>query len=136
MLAVIGNWRQMAAMKMTMLVQEAKLALVELTDLSKDALHIYVALTVFLLSCLIFKWKSSQLKPWLLVFAVTLAGEYCDMRFANEMSVPIDLWGQVKDILNTMTPPTLLFLAARYTAIFDRAEDSLTPAGQNSGDQS
>ena len=101
-------------------LQQTKRFLVEHLDLAKDALHIYVALTVFLGACLLFKWKAAQGKPWLLVLAVALTGEAWDLRDSLVYHTRIDLWGNWKDLWNTMLVPTVLMLAARYTRVFRR----------------
>jgi len=99
-------------------LQQTKLAIVEHLDLAKDALHIYIALTVFLGSCLLFKWKARQWKPWLAVLTVVLIGEAWDLRDSMVYDTPIKLTGNWKDIWNTMLVPTVLMLAARYSKAF------------------
>ena len=60
------------------LLQQVKMVIIEYTHLAKDALHIYVALAIMLGACFAFGWKVRQWRPWLLVLAVALAGEYWD----------------------------------------------------------
>lgn len=101
-------------------LQQTKLFIVEHLSLTKDALHIYVALIVFFGSCLLFKWKAAQWKPWLLVLAAALLGEAWDLRDSLVYDTPIRLAGNWKDIWNTMLVPTMLMLAARHTRVFGK----------------
>lgn len=101
-------------------LQQSKMYLVGHLGLAKDALHIYVALTVFLGSCLLFKWKAAQWKPWAAVLAVALLGEAWDLRDSLVYHTPIKLWANWKDVWNAMLAPTLLMLAARHTRVFRR----------------
>jgi hypothetical protein len=101
-------------------LQQAKLTLVEHLGLAKDALHIYVALIIFFGSCFLFKWKASQWKPWAAVLAAALLGEAWDLRDSLVYDTPVNLWGNWKDIWNTMLVPTVLMAIARYTRLFRR----------------
>jgi hypothetical protein len=86
--------------------------------LAKDALHIYVALLVFLAACLLFKWKAADWKPWMAVFAVALLGEAWDLRDNMIYHTDVNLPANMHDIWNTMLVPTILMFAARYTPAF------------------
>jgi hypothetical protein len=99
-------------------LQQTKLFLVENLHLAKDALHIYVALIVFLGSCLLFKWRASRWKPWLAVLAAALLGEAWDVRDAVVYETGVNLWVNWKVVWNTMLLPTVLMLAARYSGVF------------------
>lgn len=96
----------------------AKNLLVDLTALSKDALHIYVGLIIFLAACLVFGWKARQWKPWLVVLAAAVAGEVIDVFDSHFDNDPVRPYANVKDILNTMIAPTALMLVARWSGIF------------------
>jgi len=102
------------------LLQQAKLVLVTHLGLAKDALHIYVALAIFLGACLLFKWKASEWKPWALVLAAALLGEAWDLRDRVIYDIPVRLAENWKDVWNTMLIPTVLLLATRYSKIFRR----------------
>ena len=97
MLAENGNWRQMAAMDAAMMFHDAKAAIVDLTDFSKDTLHVYVALVVFLGSCWIFRWRPAQWKPWLLVLFLVLLGEVWDVQYSLADDDPIHIWRNGKE---------------------------------------
>lgn len=92
--------------------------MVELTGLEKDALHIYVALLIYLTVCLIFRWKAWQWKPWLVVLAAALSGEALDIYETIGIERRTYLWGNWHDLWNTMLLPTVLLMTSRWTAIF------------------
>lgn len=99
-----------------------KLWLVELTGLEKDALHIYVALLIYVAACLVFRWKAWQWKPWLIVLLAALSGEAIDIYETIGIERRTYLWGNWHDLWNTMLLPTALMFAARWTAIFNRQQ--------------
>lgn len=101
-------------------LQQTKLMLVDHIGLAKDALHIYVALIIFIGSIVLFKWRARQWKPWLLVLAAALVGEIWDLRDSWVYDTPVNLWANWKDVWNTMLLPTVLMLAARYTKAFGK----------------
>ena len=113
--------------------QQTKIFLVQSSDLAKDALHIYVALALFLGACLAFGWEGRQWKPWLLVLLAALAGEAWDIRDTLANGGPVRIGGNWKDLWNTMLAPTVLMLAARYTDAFKPAAPARESEG--SGDQ-
>ena len=95
--------------------QQAKLLLVEHLYLAKDALHIYVAITVFVGCCLLFGWKASQFRPLLVVLGVAFAGELWDLRDELVYSEPVAPFEHIKDILNTLAVPSLLLILSRHS---------------------
>lgn len=98
--------------------QELKTIIVDHVGLAKDALHVYVALIVFLVACKVFRWPASSLKPWLVVLVITLMGELLDLRHSLDRGFPIVPSYHWTDLWNTMLVPTVLVLVARYTSIF------------------
>ena len=100
--------------------QQSKIALVGFLNLSKDALHIHLALLVFFGAMLIFRWRANQWKPWLLVLGVVVVGEACDI-YGTYMGMDVVFWAESrKDILNSMAWPTLILLLARATRSFGK----------------
>ena len=99
--------------------QAIKTVLVEQTHLAKDALHIYVALGVFLGSCLVFGWKARQWRPWLLVLVIALIGEVIDVIDSIRDNDPVRPHANIKDLWNTMLAPTALMLLARFSTVFE-----------------
>jgi hypothetical protein len=102
----------------TSVVQSIKLAIVAATGLSKDALHIYVGLVVFLAMAAVLRKPLRSIIPWLVVVAVAIAGEALDMR-DDVASLGYWRWNaSLHDILNTIFWPTVLFLLARFDMFF------------------
>ena len=96
----------------TTAVQAIKLAIVAATGLSKDALHVYVGLAVFLVVAAISKRPLSSWLPWVAALLVAMAGELIDMR--DDLS-SLGYWrwsASMHDIVNTILWPTV-FLTAR-----------------------
>jgi hypothetical protein len=99
------------------LVQALKLDFVAATGLSKDALHVYFGLIVWLLAAALSRKSITTLKPWLMVFLAALIIEALDA-FDDWRS--LGRWrmrASVHDIVNTLVWPTVLALLARYTRL-------------------
>jgi hypothetical protein len=99
------------------LVQSFKLAVVDATGLSKDALHVYVGLIVWLLAAALWRKSITTFKPWLAALFVAVIVEAFD---AFDDWVQLGRWrtgASLHDILNTMFWPTVLTLLARYTRL-------------------
>jgi len=102
----------------TSAVQSIKLAIVAATGLSKDALHIYVGLAVFLATAAVLRKPLRSVVPWLAVVAAAVAGEMLDMR-DDLASLGYWRWSaSLHDILNTLFWPTVFFLLARFALFF------------------
>ncbi|MDR2549611.1 MAG: hypothetical protein LBD10_05345 [Desulfobulbus sp.] len=94
--------------------QSLKLAVVSATGLSKDALHVYVGLAVFLATSVALRKPLRSAVPWLAAIAVALAGEALDMR-DDIASFGHWRWAaSMHDILNTLFWPTVLLLLAKF----------------------
>ncbi|MEA1015559.1 hypothetical protein [Sphingosinicella sp. LY1275] len=100
--------------------QSAKLFLVEATDLSKDALHIYVGLGVMLLVVIVLRKSLADWRPLAAVALAAVAGELWDVidTLSHGGTPRWSLNG--KDVWNTMFWPTILFGLARFTRILKR----------------
>ncbi len=105
------------------------------TGLAKDALHIYVALALFLGACLIFGWRTGQWKPWLLVLIAAIAGEVWDVYDTRQGNAPVRLMANFHDLWNTMLAPTILLLLTRHSGIFGVKPAVIAQPEINSGDQ-
>lgn len=100
--------------------QSFKLSLIDLVGLSRDALHIYVGLAVFLGAAILFRRPMSDWRPLAAVFLVAVAGEIWDL---VERLAPGDapFWaGNWHDLWNTMFWPVMLFLLARAPRLLKR----------------
>jgi len=97
--------------------QSFKHELVHVAALSKDALHIYVGLAVFLLVVAVHRrGLRSGLAP-LAVFVVALIGELLDLRDEMRHHEALKWGASLHDIANTCFWPLLLWLLGRYTRI-------------------
>lgn len=89
----------------------AKIWLVDLTGVSRDALHIYVAIALFL--CVRIVWRGSwgSLAALVVVVAAALTGEWLDHQMEllqGGVCDPAEHW---HDLRNTMAAPLVLALA-------------------------
>lgn len=101
----------------TSFVQALKLDIVGITGLSKDALHIYVGLGVWLLAATLMRRSIGTLRPWLAVLVVALGIEAFD---AFDDWVQLGRWrwkASLHDVVNTLFWPTVLALLARFTRV-------------------
>lgn len=100
--------------------QDAKLVLVQATDLSKDALHVYVGLGVMLLVAVLLRRPLRDWRPLAAVTLAAVAGEIWDViDTLSHGGTP--RWSlNWKDVWNTMLWPTVLFLMARFTNVLRR----------------
>ena len=95
--------------------------------LAKDALHIYGAVAIQILSALLFRRSLAHWLPWFVVLLAALLIEGGDMWFGEEAHVQqwqID--GAKHDLLNTMILPTVLLVLSRYAPwLFNVSRPSL-----------
>lgn len=101
-------------------LQSAKIALMEATHLSKDALHVYVGLGVMLLVVIVFRKSLRDWQPIAAVLLAALAGEIWDVIDTFSHGGKPRFEANWKDIWNTSFWPTILFLLARFTRILKR----------------
>jgi hypothetical protein len=112
-----------------------KLALVDATGLSKDALHVYVGLVIFLsLYAVLGRRWWSALTAWCILLALTLWGEHLDTaNFFGVVDIKLgETEGSRRDIWNTMFWPT--FLALFGPLLFGRRRKKKTASAGGSGD--
>ena len=101
-------------------LQQAKLWMMDLVDLPKDALHIYVGLFVFLAAAALSRRPLGSRLPILAVLLVTLGGELWDVIDTRNAGWRVRWWWNWHDVWNTLFWPTVLFLLARYTRVLKR----------------
>jgi hypothetical protein len=99
-----------------------KIAVVEQTDLSRDALHIFAGVAGQILVALVIRRGLGHFMPWLAVLAAELVNEYFDLT-EGDVWGDTPMWpGTVRDIFVTMAIPTLLLFLVRYApGMFARA---------------
>jgi len=102
------------------ILQSAKIVLMQATNLSKDALQVYVGLTVMLAAAILFKRSLADWRPIAAVALASVAGEIWDVMDTVGHGGRPRWSGNWKDIWNTMFWPLILFSLARFTRIFKR----------------
>lgn len=94
-----------------MTFQQLKIFLLDITDLSRDAMHMHLGLAIFMLIWLLWRWRGARLLAWLTALAAALAGEYLDHPNWSVTEIPDYVWNEHwKDIFSTMLWPTILAL--------------------------
>ena len=99
----------------TSTAQSVKFTIVEISHLSKDAIHIYLGLGVFVVG--LPKAIQSSLVPWLAVLLVASLGEIVDM---HDDIKTLGYWrwaASLHDVLNTVVWPTVLLILAQFTRL-------------------
>lgn len=112
---MLSDWQGTASLLTmeTSTVQALKLAVISFSALSKDALHIYVGLTVFLMVALVHKRGLRSLWAVGAVLLVASLGELLDMR---DDLVSLGQWrwrASLHDIVNTTVWPMVLWVLLR-----------------------
>lgn len=88
-----------------------KVWLVDATGVSKDSLHIHVALLLMFGTALMFRRPLTSVRPWGVVMAAALLGEVGDYLTPSR---PPEWKGMAAhDIINTMFWPTAICVGAR-----------------------
>lgn len=106
-------------------LQAAKLAVMSLTGLSRDALHVHAGMLVFLLSAALSRRYLRSPVPWMLTMAVACGMEAVD---AVDGILSFGHWrvrASVHDVLNTMFLPTALALVCRFTRLAGSGPDGV-----------
>lgn len=86
----------------------------QISGLSEDALHVYVAVLIQLAAVLLLRRSFAHPLPWLCLVAVLAVNEAIDLAEPGE---PIEEWqvlGGLRDLWNTLLLPTGLMLLARF----------------------
>ena len=112
-----------------------KLGIIAATGLDKDALHIYVGVSVYILSLLILRpiIKRQSVRSFIALIVVTgvaLAGEYLDNRY---IIVPKGfsalgseaIKASIHDLINTCLLSYVLFALMNWTKLF---QPTITPS--------
>lgn len=105
------------------LYQSFKTGMVEITGLSKDALHIHFGLALFMALHVLLRRPVGSLLPWLGVLLLCLANEAVDV-LADVPRLPTQdpLPDHLRDVFNTMIWPTLITLWGRFLR-YDRSPE-------------
>lgn len=97
--------------------QSIKLAIIAITSLSRDALHVYVGMAVFLAAALVFRRPLRAWLPLLAVVAVALLVEAVDLRDDLATRGRLRWIASTHDIVNTVFWPAVLMVLARFTRL-------------------
>ncbi|PNK60845.1 hypothetical protein [Psychrobacter sp. FDAARGOS_221] len=105
--------------------QQFKIQVIETTGLERDALHIYVGISVFLISLMLtkplFRRYLTRLNIALLMATFfALLGEYLDLSHNYPHITGDHLEASIHDILNTCFWPYMLYAINRWTSLFDK----------------
>jgi hypothetical protein len=85
------------------------------TGLERDALHVHVALFIYIVAALIFRRSRRSLLPWFIVFGVEIANEAHDLWRSVAVGENPVFGESLKDLWNTMLWPTVLLVVGRHT---------------------
>lgn len=99
-----------------------KHALVDITDLDRDALHIYAGVALQIAVALLTRRKLGDWLPWVAVAAVAIVVEVADVKAEYWHSLALQIGKSVHDVLNTLILPTCLLVLSRFRAqLFGRS---------------
>ncbi len=88
--------------------------LVELSGVSKDALHVHIGLIAFFGSAFLLKRSAASILPLLVVLGLELGNEFLDLFIMRNRPPGLAQWGEsLRDLFNTMLWPTILMFGAR-----------------------
>lgn len=90
-----------------------KAAVAAWTELDRDALHIYAAVLIQLVSAALFRRTLASPWPWLVVLAFALGNEWLDV-YRDNLLEEWEKAAALHDLWNTMLLPTLLLLVVRF----------------------
>lgn len=104
----------MTLIEIAALFTEQKTWLVASTALSRDALHIYFGLGLFVAVRLMWRGRGGGRAAWLAVLALAATGEWLDMTTQANNSMVLPPEAHWHDIWNTMFWPTILLLVGHW----------------------
>jgi hypothetical protein len=97
--------------------QSMKHEIVLFASLSKDALHIYVGMGVYLVTAALAQKGLRSAFALLAVLAVAIVGELLDARDDLRIHGRWQVMASLHDLVNTMFWPLALWLLARYSRV-------------------
>ena len=111
-------------------LNELKVLIESYSGLEKDALHIHLALLLYIVAMAVLRQSRRSRLPWLFVLGVELVNEASDLFIQYGAGDRLDLAGGAKDIWNTMLWPTVLLFIGRYTNLFQHRPHHLRPTNK------
>ena len=111
---------------------QVKLFIEHASGISMDALHILAGFILFLIAARLLKAGVSSPLPWLALLALELLNEAYDLHVELWPNLGSQLGEGAKDLLLTMSLPTLLLLMARLRPqwLVSRSADAETSTGE------
>lgn len=97
--------------------QSMKHEIVQFASLSKDALHIYVGMGIFLLGSALAQKGLKSAFPIVAVITLGVLGELLDARDDFRIHGHWRLMASLHDLVNTVFWPLMLWLLARYSRV-------------------
>lgn len=98
---------------------DVKRALVTVTSLERDALHIYAALAIVLATAATTRWRLREWRVLVPLIVLEATNEAADLIY--EIWPPADramqYWASVHDFVNTMAVPVIVVLIARRLSL-------------------
>jgi hypothetical protein len=80
---------------------------------TSDALHVLVGVLTWIAVALVLRRSLAASAPWLILLALTLFNECVDLWVERWPNMAMQLGESAKDVLLTMTLPTILLIAVR-----------------------
>lgn len=109
---------------------DIKLFIEQYSGLERDALHIHLALFLYIVAMAVFRQSRRSRIPWLFVLGLEIANEISDLVVQHGLDEELRWPGALRDLWNTMLWPTVLLFVGRYTDLFQhRAHHKHEPDG-------
>ena len=115
------------------IVASVKLFLVDLTGLSKDTLHVYAGLTVFVLLLIFWRKNTHTCKPLVIIFIIAGCAEIIDM-VVDLNTIGYWRWrASIHDFVNTIFWSVVFWGLIRFGVVgINNAQDkSINPQGHS-----
>lgn len=123
----------MTLLELAVLFEQRKHWMVVGSGLSKDALHIYTGLAIFLIVRIVWRWRGGWLMAWMTVLAIACGGEWLDLAAEAREGVIKPDAAHWHDIWNTLFWPTVLLLVGRWLHPVRRDALPVVPVGSGEG---
>ena len=96
---------------------DSKIWLLEITNLSRDAMYIHAGLLIFVTVQIFTRGRFGDKRMLLAVAGVSVIGEILDFLYVYENSGRYDYWQSMRDIINTLIWPVILTVGPRLNLI-------------------
>lgn len=110
---VHGLWHQIARGMLSW--HQLKMFIEHASIVSSDALHVLVGIGIWVIAALVLRRSLASWLPWLVVLAAILFNEGVDLWVEHWPDAAMQYGEGAKDLLLTMTVPTVLLFMVRWT---------------------